>query len=144
MDLPIRSRPVPDHKMCAETLLGTYYDPPDPYPTPPGPRNFHRFFRKKFIFGPSYPIQAEQPKSAHGPLQWGGPGRFPTLKCERKHFWVRIMTPQPHIRPPWTQKLSSIFFRKSAFLDLPIPYRLNSPNRPMDPFNGAVQAGSRP
>ena len=111
-----RSRPVPDLKMCAETLLGAYYDPPDPYTTLLDLEIFNDFFRKRCIFGPADPIGAQQPKSAHGRLQWGGPDRFPASKNVRERFWVRIMTPQTHIGPTWTQKFSSNFFEKVHFL----------------------------
>ena len=129
-----RSRLVTDLKMCAETLLGAYYDPPDPYPTPLDPEIFIDFFRKKCIFGPSEPMQAKQAKSAHGRLQWGGPGRFPTLKCERKHLLARIMTPQTHIRPTWTQKFSSFFFRKKCIFGPSYPIQAEQPKSAHGPL----------
>ena len=73
------------------------------------------FFRKKCIFGPSNPIQAERPKSVHGPLQWGGLGRFPTSKCLRKRVWVRIMTPRHISDPPGPRNFHRFFFEKVHF-----------------------------
>ena len=46
-------------KKCAGTLLGAYYDPPDPYTTPLDPEIFIDFFRKRCIFGPSEQIRAQ-------------------------------------------------------------------------------------
>ncbi len=46
-----RSRPITELKIWAETLLGAYYDPPDPYLTLLESYFFIDFFEKKFFLG---------------------------------------------------------------------------------------------
>ena len=71
-----RSRPFAELKICAETLLGAYYDPPDPYPTPLDPEIFIDFSKKVHFLtvGTYRDVRAERPKFVPRRVQLGGPG----------------------------------------------------------------------
>ena len=108
-----RFRPVLELKICAETLLGAYYDPPDPYPTPLDPE----IFIEKSAFLMVRTVQAERRVNGlNGPNLPMGGFNGAVQAGSGKRFWVRIMTPQTHTRPHWTQKFSSNFSKKVHFL----------------------------